>query len=92
MPKVRAHLFISGQVQGVFFRDSMRSMAISYGATGWTRNTFDGRVEAVFEGAAEDVNRLIEWCRMGPPAAQVESVEVEWEKFVGEFPGFFIRR
>ncbi len=92
MAKVRAHVLISGYVQGVFFRDSMRSEATQYGVTGWVRNLFDGRVEAVIEGEEEGVNSLIEWCKVGPPAAEVENVDVEWQNFGGEFSSFFIRR
>lgn len=92
MAKARAHVVISGYVQGVFFRDTMRSVANQYGVSGWVRNLPDGRVEAVVEGEEDQVRRLIEWCKVGPPAAEVESVDVEWEKYVGEFLSFFVRR
>ncbi len=92
MAKVRAHLSIDGLVQGVSYRYYTRQMAESLGVAGWVRNTFDGRVEATVEGEEADVNRLIEWCRSGPPAAEVEDVKVEWEDFTGEFAGFQVRR
>lgn len=90
--KARAHVIISGRVQGVFFRDTMRGLANQYGVTGWVRNLLDGRVEAIIEGDVERVNRLLEWCRIGPPAARVEAVDVEWGEYRGEFSEFFIRR
>ncbi len=89
--KVRAHVFISGRVQGVFFRDSTRRMAHRLGVTGWVKNLPDGRVEAVFEGDEEAVKKIVEWCHEGPPAARVDRVEVHYEPFTGEFETFKIR-
>ncbi len=91
MPKVRAHVYISGRVQGVFFRDSTRHLARQYGVTGWIRNLPDGRVEAIFEGEKDAVRRLIEWCHQGPPGARVERVDVEWQEYTGRFADFTIR-
>lgn len=88
---VRAHVFISGRVQGVFFRENIRRLARSLGVVGWVRNLPDGRVEAVFEGDEENVRRMIEFCRRGPPAARVDDVEITWEKPKGEFDDFEIR-
>ncbi|MEX2586412.1 MAG: acylphosphatase [Actinomycetota bacterium] len=81
---VRAHIWVSGRVQGVFFRQQTVDKARSAGLAGWVRNTQDGSVEAVFEGAADGVGRLIEWCRRGPERAQVSNVEVDWEEPRGE--------
>ncbi len=91
MPKVRAHLWIYGIVQGVFFRSTMRAVATEYGVTGWVRNLPDGSVEAVLEGEKEDVEKVIEWAHRGPPAAVVERVVVKWEEYKGEFNRFEIR-
>ncbi len=91
MAKVRAHVFVSGRVQGVFFRYETRQHARRVGVTGWVRNLPDGRVEAVFEGEKEAVDYMIEFCRRGPPAARVEKVEVIWEPYKGEFDSFTIR-
>jgi acylphosphatase len=77
---VRRHVFINGRVQGVFFRDSCSREAHRAGVTGWVRNRRDGRVEAVFEGEADAVGRMIEWCRHGPPRAVVTSVEISQEQ------------
>jgi acylphosphatase len=88
MANARAHLFVTGYVQGVFFRHSMAQAARSAGATGWVRNLTDGRVEAVIEGEEEAVRTLVEWCHAGPPHATVERVELEWEPVSGDFSGF----
>ncbi len=89
---VRAHIYVSGLVQGVFFRASMQDVARSIGVTGWVRNLPDGRVEAVIEGEEDKVLKVIEWARRGPPLARVEDVKVEWEEYKGEFRDFYIRR
>jgi len=89
--KVRAHVFVSGRVQGVFFRSETRHEARLHGVKGWVRNLPDGRVEAVFEGEEEAVERLIEFCRRGPPGARVTKVEVKWENYTGEFRDFEIK-
>jgi len=89
--KVRAHVFASGRVQGVFFRSEAQDEALRHSLTGWVQNLPDGRVEAIFEGEKEEVERLIEFCRRGPPGARVTKVEVAWENYTGEFRGFRIR-
>jgi acylphosphatase len=68
-------LRISGRVQGIGFRDALRSEALRLGVTGWVRNLADGRVECVVQGKPDDVAALLEWARRGPPAARVERVE-----------------
>lgn len=92
MDSVRAHLIISGEVQGVFYRDSMRGVAYRHGVVGWVRNLFDGRVEAVLEGPRGAVEAVIDWSKQGPPAAEVEDVAVQWEEYGGEFHTFEVRR
>ncbi len=89
--KARAHVVVSGRVQGVFFRSETQDEANRRNVSGWVRNLPDGRVEAVFEGEKEDVDRLIEFCRRGPPGARVSRVDVHWEDYVGEFRGFKVR-
>ena len=76
---VRYRVLISGQVQGVNFRAACQRMAWQRGVTGWVRNRDDGRVEAVFEGPAEDVRRLLDWARHGPRLALVADVAVRAE-------------
>ena len=87
----RKRIFVSGKVQGVFFRSSTRDKALELGISGWVRNLSDGRVEVVFEGKQESVEKMVEWCRRGPPYAHVENVEVVPEDYKGEFKGFAVR-
>jgi acylphosphatase len=89
--KVRARVYFSGQVQGVFFRANTRSHAAMRGVSGWVRNLRDGRVESVMEGEKESVEALIESCREGIPGSRVDDVEITWEKPQGRFRGFEIR-
>lgn len=89
--KVRAHVFISGRVQGVFFRSETRYEAKRRNVTGWVRNLPDGQVEAVFEGEEDDVEKLNEFCGKGPPGAKVTKVQVSWENHTGEYKDFKIR-
>lgn len=91
MSKARVHVYISGHVQGVFFRDHTRRQALANGVAGWVRNLWDGRVEAVFEGDEEAVQRMIAWCWQGPPNAYVTDVEVHDEPTGGDLRGFSIR-
>jgi acylphosphatase len=90
--KVRAHIFVSGRVQGVFFRVETRDEATKRNVTGWVRNTSGGRVEAVFEGKKEDVEEVIEFCKSGPLGARVTKIDVKWKEYTGEFENFQIRR
>lgn len=85
---VRVHIFVSGKVQGVFFRSGTKQKALELALTGWVRNLADGRVEAVFEGEEEGIEKIVEWCRKGPAYARVEDVEVVQEQYTGEFKGF----
>ncbi len=86
--KVRAHVFVSGRVQGVFFRSETADLAERLGINGWVRNRSDGRVEALFEGEKVQVDEEIEFCRRGPPGAYVENLDLEWEDWTGEFSDF----
>lgn len=86
--KVRAELKIHGRVQGVFFRQSTQAEAIRLGLTGWVRNLPDGSVEALAEGPADAVRELLAWCRQGPPAAEVSSVDIDWTDATGEYQDF----
>ena len=78
--RVRAHVFISGDVQGVNFRYYAREEAKRAALDCWVKNLGDGRVEAVFEGPRAAVQRLISWCYSGPPSSEVEHVDVAWEE------------
>ncbi|MDB1089849.1 acylphosphatase [Streptomyces sp. ACA25] len=78
--RTRRRVEVEGRVQGVFFRDACRTTAEARGVAGWVRNLPDGRVEAVFEGTAEQVGDLVGWARAGPPAAEVSAVTVHEEE------------
>jgi len=89
--RTRAHVHVSGKVQGVYYRANTRDRARERDVDGWVRNRSDGRVEAVFEGHRDAVEELVEWCHEGSPAARVEGVEVEYEGPRGH-EGFEIKR
>jgi len=88
--RTRAHVFVSGTVQGVSYRATTRDTAESRDVAGWVRNLDDGRVEAVFEGEQDAVEAMAEWCHTGSPRAQVDDVEVEYGNATGE-SGFEVR-
>jgi acylphosphatase len=90
MKKRRAHVWIKGRVHGVFFRAYTQDAALTTGVTGWVRNLPDGRVEAIFEGDADKVETIIDWCHEGSPLSRVDSVEVQEEVYTGEFNNFRI--
>jgi len=90
MAKIRAHVFVSGKVQGVYFRQNAMQTARKHDTTGWVRNLDDGRVEAVIEGDEKNVNSVVEWCHQGPPASKVDAVDVRYETYTGEFSDFAI--
>ncbi len=90
--RVRAHVFITGRVQGVAYRIETKWTAERLGVCGWVRNLPDGSVEALFEGAPEKVEEILEWCRRGPAPARVEAVDVRWESSTGGFVRFDVTR
>lgn len=87
----RIRVYISGIVQGVFFRAATRRSAADLSLTGWVRNMDDGRVEALFEGENADVDKMIEWCKIGPPSARVAEVTTAEEHYTGGFQDFSIK-
>jgi acylphosphatase len=90
MEKTRAHILISGRVQGVFFRASTERADQERGISGWVMNTRDGRVEAVLEGEKEKVEDMIHWCHQGSPHSRVTEVSVDWKEYTGEFGDFSV--
>jgi acylphosphatase len=88
-PLVRRRVVARGLVQGVWFRDSVRERARAHGVSGWVRNVQDGSVEAVLEGPAEAVDRVVRFMEIGPPAARVEAVDLRDEEPEG-LSGFAI--
>lgn len=89
--KKRIRFFVSGLVQGVFFRKNTAKKASKLGLTGWVRNLSDGRVEALIEGDQEKAKEMMRWMEEGPSSAKVENVESEEEEYKGEFNNFKIK-
>jgi len=89
--KKRVHIFVSGRVQGVFFRANSKHFAEKLGLTGWVRNLEDGRVEIVAEGEEEKLKDFVALVKRGPITAKVEGAEVEWLQALSEFKDFQIR-
>jgi len=88
MSHQRVRLFVTGRVQGVFFRQSLKAKSIQNDVFGWVKNLQDGRVECLLEGNEENIRILVEWANSGPANAIVENVEVHNEKFDNEFTTF----
>ena len=91
MEKARAHVMISGRVQGVFFRAYTQEAAQARNIRGWVMNTRDGRVEAVLEGEKEHVEDMVNWCYQGSPMSRVTRVDVDWQDYTGEFQDFSVK-
>jgi len=89
--KARVNIFVSGLVQGVFFRSETKNRAEEFGLFGWVRNLTDGRVEILAEGDKEKLEKLVEWAKKGPEIAGVDGFQVEWQEYKGEFKDFKIR-
>jgi len=87
----RVHVWVSGRVQGVFFRAVTRERARALGVCGWVRNLADGQVEIVAQGNGPNIQAFLDWCRQGPPRARVDSVEVVEGAPNGEFESFEVR-
>jgi len=91
MSKVRVHIYVTGNVQGVFFRQNTKRQAQYCGVCGWVSNLSDGRVEAVFEGETVAVKEVVDYCHHGPSFAKVEHVEVFFEDYTGDFLDFCVK-
>ena len=90
MEYFRVHIFITGKVQGVYFRQNAALKAQELNVSGWIRNLKDGRVEAVFEGEKTNINKLLNWCKQGPKDAIVRNTETINEPFKNEYSDFQI--
>ena len=88
MTNQRVRLFVTGRVQGVFFRQSLKAKSIQNNICGWVKNLPDGRVECLLEGTEENISVLVKWAHTGPANAIVENVEIHNEKFCNEFTKF----
>ena len=91
MVQKRIHIFVTGRVQGVFFRQSTKVMAIKNNVKGWVRNLDDGRVEIVAQGETQDIDNLAHWCKTGPANSRVDEFELSEENISDEFENFEVR-
>jgi|TARA_Y100001963_G_C6632502_1_gene376957 acylphosphatase len=91
MVQKQIHIFVTGRVQGVFFRQSTKVMAIKNNAKGWVRNLDDGRVEIVAQGETQDIDNLAHWCKTGPANSRVDEFELSEENISDEFETFEVR-
>ena len=91
MVQKQIHIFVTGRVQGVFFRQSTKVMAIKNNAKGWIRNLDDGRVEIVAQGETQDIDNLAHWCKTGPANSRVDEFELSEENVTDEFENFEVR-
>ncbi|OGI10370.1 MAG: hypothetical protein A3I68_04770 [Candidatus Melainabacteria bacterium RIFCSPLOWO2_02_FULL_35_15] len=86
----QARLLITGKVQGVFYRTSCQEVAQRLGLSGWVKNLSDGNVEALVQGEKGEIEKLITWCKKGPPGAVVSNLDVNWETIVKQITSFKI--
>ena len=91
MVQKRVHIFVNGRVQGVFFRQATKVIAIKNNVTGWVRNLDDGRVEILIEGDDKCIDSVIAWCDCGPANSRVDEFELSEENHTGEFEKFEVR-
>ena len=89
--KKRAHLLISGRVQGVWFRGSTKQQADNLELTGWVRNCESGDVEAIVEGTDAAIDKFLSWCRTGPTMARVTGIKIDFGDYRNEFHGFSVQ-
>jgi acylphosphatase len=89
--KARVNIFVSGLVQGVFFRSQTKNKAEELGLFGWVKNLADGRVEILAEGERDKLEKLVDWTKKEPGSARVDNLEVNWQEYQGEFKDFEIR-
>jgi len=89
--KTRVHIFVFGRAQGVCFRAMTQLKAKALGLVGWVKNLSDGRVEAIFEGKKENIEKMLKWLRRGPILARVDKLDFQFESYQGEFKDFEIR-
>ena len=87
----RIHIFVTGRVQGVFFRQSTRVIAIKNNVNGWVRNLDDGRVEIIAEGEIQYIDAFVDWCKTGPANSRIDEFELSEENSTGEFENFEVR-
>ena len=91
MVQRRVHIFVNGRVQGVFFRQATKVIAIKNNVTGWVRNLDDGRVEILIEGDDKCIDSVVAWCDCGPANSRVDDIQINNENYLGSFENFEVR-
>ena len=91
MSQKRVHVFVTGRVQGVFFRQATKVIAIKNNVTGWVRNLDDGRVEILIEGDDKCIDSVIAWCDCGLANSRVDDIQINNENYLGSFESFEVR-
>ena len=91
MVQKRVHIFVHGRVQGVFFRQATKVIAIKNNVTGWVQNLDDGRVEILIEGDDKCIDSVITWCDCGPANSRVDDIQINNENYLGSFENFEVR-
>jgi len=82
------HILVTGKVQGVFFRQATKVIAIKNHVTGWVKNLESGQVEILLEGEDQNVNSIVKWCHNGPANSRVDEIKIEQYEFSGQYSGF----
>ena len=88
MVKQRTHILVTGKVQGVFFRQATKVVAIKNNVNGWVKNLENSQVEILLEGEETDVNSVVDWCRNGPANSRVDKIEINQQIFIDELLNF----
>jgi len=88
MVKQSVHILVTGKVQGVFFRQATKVIAIKNNVTGWVKNLENGQVEILFEGDDKNVNSVIDWCHHGPANSRVDKIKIKKQEFSGQYSDF----
>ena len=91
MENKSVHILVTGKVQGVFFRQATKVIAIKNHVTGWIKNLESGQVEILLEGEDQNVNSIVEWCHNGPANSRVDEIKIEQQKFSGQYLNFEVR-
>ena len=91
MVKSSVHILVTGKVQGVFFRQATKVIAIKNHVTGWVKNLESGQVEILLEGKDQNVNSIVEWCHNGPANSRVDEIKIKQQKFSGQYSNFEVR-
>ena len=91
MENKSVHILVTGKVQGVFFRQATKVIAIKNHVTGWVKNLESGQVEILLEGEDQNVNSIVEWCHNGPANSRVDEIKIEQQKFSGQYLNFEVR-